>query len=115
MAPRRLLLWFFFWFGLTSQAAMMGVEAAMPWNKQRRRTTTQTRAAATPSSSAADDNTPGVPFLIERLGKEIYAALDRPKYKVRYTLMSKTTVFDPPMNVLCALLTSPFRRRPLSC
>jgi hypothetical protein len=36
-------------------------------------------------NAVPDDDTPRVPFLIEMIGKEMYAAINRPKYKVGST------------------------------
>jgi hypothetical protein len=33
-------------------------------------------------NAVPEDDTPWVPFLVELIGKEMYAALNRPKYKV---------------------------------
>jgi hypothetical protein len=52
-----------------------------------------TVAAASKNKSEVDvqdenDYVPGVPFLVEMIGKELYAAVNRPKYKVSYRSMS---------------------------
>eukprot|EP00977_Amphora_coffeiformis_P001438 scaffold291_cov168-Amphora_coffeaeformis.AAC.7 len=64
-------------------------------------------STSTPTSESPDD-IPDVPFLVEALGKEIYAAVNKPKYKFYFYMtigkLPDETTFVTVLNMICNLL-----------